>query len=75
VGLFITALSLFVGGIGIMNIMFVSVTERTKGNRNPEGSRCEEKNYTGTIPDRIFSDLSRRRTDRSGSFISVEHAC
>lgn len=30
VGLFITGLSLFVGGIGIMNIMFVSVSERTK---------------------------------------------
>jgi putative ABC transport system permease protein len=30
VGLFITGLSLFVGGIGIMNVMFVSVTERTK---------------------------------------------
>lgn len=29
-GLFITALSLFVGAIGIMNIMFVSVKERTK---------------------------------------------
>ncbi len=29
-GLFITGLSLFVGGIGIMNIMFVSVAERTK---------------------------------------------
>jgi putative ABC transport system permease protein len=28
--LFITGLSLFVGGIGIMNIMFVSVAERTK---------------------------------------------
>ena len=30
-GLFITGLSLFVGAIGIMNITFVSVKERTKG--------------------------------------------
>jgi putative ABC transport system permease protein len=29
-GLFITGLSLFVGGIGIMNIMFVTVAERTR---------------------------------------------
>ncbi|MDA0987251.1 MAG: ABC transporter permease [Bacteroidetes bacterium] len=30
IGLFITTLSLFVGAIGIMNIMFVTVKERTK---------------------------------------------
>jgi putative ABC transport system permease protein len=55
-GLFITGLSLFVGAIGIMNITFVSVKERT--------GRAETHDPS-SIPDRIHFAMSSRRINRT----------
>ena len=60
----IAAISLLVGGIGVMNIMLVSVTETDPGDRPAQGARCHSQGHPAPVPGRSVHPRPGRRPGR-----------
>ena len=66
---FIGTITLGIGGIGLMNIMLVSVTQRTRDRRG-EGAGCAQERHHVPIPGRGDGDHGGGRCARDSTVVS-----